>query len=159
MIVFDASTLILLAKIGILKMVLSKYHGIIPESVKAEVTFKKEMDAELIIQQIKNKHLVVEINPDKDKIKKILKDFPLGSGEAAALIIANEKGILFATDDGLAIKVCKIFGIKFVTAIHFLIEAGLKKSLAMAKLKLLQKYGRYSAEIIKNAGERIMKGN
>ena len=97
-------------------------------------------------------------NPSKDKMKHILKDFPLGRGEVAALIIAKRKDIVLATDDGLAIKVCKIFGIKFATAIHFLIGAGLDKSMAGAKLKMLKKYGRYSADIIKDAEERIMKG-
>ena len=158
MIVFDTSTLILLAKIDILQLVLNQYSGIIPEIVKGEVIYKNEMDTELIIQQIKDGNLAVEKNPSKDKMKHILKDFPLGRGEVAALIIAKEKDIVLATDDGLAIKVCKIFGVKFATAIHFLIGEGLDKSLTMAKLKLLKKYGRYSADIIKDAEERIRKG-
>ena len=158
MIVFDTSTLILLAKIDILQLVLHKYGGVIPESVKEEIIYKKAMDTELIVQQIKDGNLTLEKNPSKDKMKHILKDFPLGRGEVAALIIAKRKDIVLATDDGLAIKVCKIFGVKFATAIHFLIGAGLDKSLAMAKLKLLKKYGRYSADIIKDAEERIRKG-
>lgn len=158
MIVFDASTLILSAKIDILQLVLNKYGGVIPESAKEEILYKKAMDTELIVQQIKDGNLALEKNPSKDKMNHILKDFPLGRGEAAALIIAKEKGSVLATDDGLAIKVCKIFGVKFTTAIHFLIEAGLDKSMAGAKLKMLKKYGRYSAEIIKDAEERIMEG-
>ena len=155
MIVFDASTLILLAKIDLLQLVLNQYSGVIPEIVKEEVVYKDVIDAKLIIQQIKEGKLIVNKNPDKSKIKLILKDFPLGKGEAAAIIFAKEKDSVLATDDGLAIKVCKIFGIKFITAIHFLIEAKLEKSLAIAKLNLLQKYGRYSPEIIKDASERI----
>lgn len=155
MIVFDASTLILLAKIDLLQLVLNQYSGVIPEIVKEEVVYKDVMDAKLIIQQIKEGKLIVNKNPDKSKIKLILKDFPLGKGEAAAIIFAKEKDSVLATDDGLAIKVCKIFGIKFITAIHFLIEAKLEKSLAITKLNLLQKYGRYCPEIIKDASERI----
>jgi len=158
LIVFDASTLILLAKIDILQLVLNKYGGVIPESVKEEIIFKKAMDTELIVQQIKDGNLALEKNPNKDKMNHILKDFPLGRGEVAALIMAKEKDIVLATDDGLAIKVCKIFGVKFATAIHFLIGAGLDKSLAIEKLKLLKKYGRYSADIIKDTEERIRKG-
>jgi len=158
LIVFDASTLILLAKIDILQLVLHRYDGVMPESVKKEVIYKNEIDTELIVQQIKIGNLVVEKDPNKDEMKHILKDFPLGSGEVAALIIAKGKDAVLATDDGLAIKVCKIFGVKFATAIHFLIEADLDKSLAMAKLKLLKKYGRYSSDIIKDAEERIKKG-
>ncbi|MHB1275663.1 MAG: hypothetical protein ACYCXQ_08550 [Candidatus Humimicrobiaceae bacterium] len=155
MIVFDTSTLILLAKIDLLQLVLNQCSGVIPEIVKEEVVYKDFMDAKLIIQQIKEGKLIVNKNPDKSKIKLILKDFPLGKGEAAAIIFAKEKDSVLATDDGLAIKVCKIFGIKFITAIHFLIEAKLEKSLAITKLNLLQKYGRYCPEIIKDAPERI----
>lgn len=158
MIIFDTSTLILLAKIDILQIALRKYSGVIPEFIKEEVTYKKEIDTELIVQQIKDGNLIIKKNPVKDKMKQFLKDFPLGRGEVAALIIAKEKDIVLATDDGLAIKVCKIFGVKFATAIHFLIDAGLDKSLAMAKLKLLNKYGRYSSDIMKDAEERIRKG-
>jgi predicted nucleic acid-binding protein len=158
LIVFDASTLILLAKIDILQLVLNKYGGIMPESVKGEILFKKAIDTEIIVRQIKDGNLALEKNPSRDKMNHILKDFPLGRGEVAALIIAKEKGSVLATDDGLAIKVCKIFDVKFTTAIHFLIEAGLDKSMACAKLKMLKKYGRYSADIIKDAEERIMKG-
>ena len=155
-IIFDASTLILLAKIDLLQVVLRQYSGVIPELVKDEIIYKNAMDTKLIVQQIKEGNLIVNKNPAQDKIKLILKDFPLGSGEAAAFIIAKEKECLLATDDGLAIKVCKIFGVKFATAIHFLIKAGLEKSLSMAKLNLLKKYGRYSVEIVKDAEERII---
>jgi predicted nucleic acid-binding protein len=158
LIVFDASTLILLTKIGILQIVLHEYSGVIPEFIKEEVTYKNELDTKLIVQQIKDGNLIIEKNPNKDKMKQFLKDFPLGRGEAAALIIAKEKNIVLATDDGLAIKVCKIFGVRFTTAIHFLIEIGLDESLAIAKLKLLKKYGRYSSDIINDAEERIRKG-
>jgi predicted nucleic acid-binding protein len=158
LIVFDASTLILLAKIDLLQLVLRQYSGVIVEFVKEEIIYKNTMDTKLIIQQINEGNIIVDKNPNKDEMKHILKDFPLGRGEAAALIIAKEKNSLLATDDGLAIKVCKIFGVKFITAIHFLIGAGLDKSLATAKLKLLEKYGRYSEEIIKDAEERIRKG-
>lgn len=75
------------------------------------------MDTKIIVQQIKNGNIIVEKNPVKDTMQKILNDFPLGRGEVAALIIAKERNLLLATDDGLAIKVCKIFGIKFATSI------------------------------------------
>lgn len=158
MIIFDASTLILLAKIDLLRMVLNKYKGVIPEIVKKEIEYKEALDTKVIIQQIKEERLIVNKDPDKNKMKNICKDFPLGRGEAAALIFANERESVLATDDGLAIKVCKIFNIKFITAIHFLIEADLDKTRANAKLDLLKKYGRYSARIIKDAEKRIMKG-
>ena len=105
--------------------------------------------------QIKEKNITVIKNPVQVKMNLILKDFPLGRGEAAAFLIARDKDSVLATDDGLAIIVCKIFSVRFVTAIHFLINAHLDNSLALAKLELLKKYGRYSVQIIKDAEERI----
>ncbi len=136
MIVFDTSTLILLAKIDILPLVLKRYKGIIPQEVK-KALHKDTIDAKLISQQIKDGKLILSKNPDTKKVKLIYKEFTLGKGEAAALMVAKEENRLFAVDDGLAIKVCKIFNIKLVTAIHFLIGAGLDKKLTMAKLDLL----------------------
>ena len=156
MIIFDASTLILLAKIDLLRLVLNKYKGVIPETVKEEIEYKEAVDTKVVIQQINEGKLIVNKNPDKNKIKNILKDFPLGRGEAAALVIANEKDSILATDDGLAIKVCKILDVKFVTAIHFLIESDLDRSRTLAKLDLLEKYGRYSIKIIEDAEKRII---
>lgn len=158
MIILDASTLILLSKIDLLKPVLYKYEGIIPETVKKEVEYKEGMDTRAIIQLVKEGRLNLKADPDKKEINKICKDFPLGKGEAAALIIAKQNNYMMATDDGLAIKVCKIFNVRFITAIHFLIEADLKKDIAMVKLEMLKKYGRYSTRIIKDTEKRIMKG-
>jgi predicted nucleic acid-binding protein len=158
LIVFDASTLILLSKIDLLQKILGKYEGTIPETVKKEVEFKEGMDTRAIMQQIRDGRLEIKEEPDIKKIDKICQDFPLGKGEAASFTIAGQNNWTLATDDGLAIKVCKIFDIRFITAIHFLIGAGLKKDIAMAKLELLNKYGRYSTRIIEDAEKRIMKG-
>jgi len=158
LVIFDASTLILLSKIDLLQTVFEKYDGIIPETVKKEVEFKEGMDTKAILQQIRDGRLEIKEHPDTKEINKICQDFPLGKGEAAAFIIARQNNCALATDDGLAIKVCKIFGIRFITAIHFLIGADLKEDIAMTKLELLNKYGRYSTRIIEDAEKRIMKG-
>ena len=158
MVIFDASTLILLSKIDLLQTVLEKYEGIIPETVKKEVGFKEGMDTKAIIQQINRGRLELKEDPESKEVDKIYQDFPLGKGEATAFTIARQNNWALASDDGLAIKVCKIFDIRFITAIHFLIGTGLKGDIAMTKLELLTKYGRYSARIIEDAQKRIMKG-
>jgi len=45
----------------------------------------------------------------------------------------------------------KILEVKFITAIHLLIGANLDKPVSIAKLELLQEYGRYSMGIINEA--------
>jgi len=158
LIIFDASTLILLSKIDLLESVLYKYKGIIPDSVKKEVEYKKGMDTRAIIQHLKEGRLNLKADPDKKEMTKLCKDFPLGKGESTALIIAKQNNYMMATDDGLAIRVCKIFNVRFITAIHFLVEADLEKDIAILKLEMLNKYGRYSARIIEDTEKRIMKG-
>jgi predicted nucleic acid-binding protein len=158
LIIFDASTLILLSKIDLIQTVLNKYEGVIPETVKKEVEYKDGIDTRAIIQQIKEGKLVLKADPDRKEVDKICKDFPLGRGETAAFMIARQNDCALATDDGIAIKVCKIFNIRFITAIHFLIGADLKEDISLTKLELLEKYGRYSARIIEDAEKRIMKG-
>jgi len=158
MIIFDASTLILLAKIDILKTTLSQYKGVMTECVKEEINYKNDFDAKQISEQIIKGKIPVFKNPKQQKINQILNDFPLGKGEASALILAKENEGIIATDDGMAIKVSKILEVKFVTAIHFLIRLNLDKPVSLAKLELLQEYGRYSIKIINDAKERIIRG-
>ena len=101
------------------------------------------------------------LNPDppNNQVKKILKDFPVAKGEATAFLLAKRKKGILAIDDKVAIKICKVFSVPFVTAIHLLIEMKRKrkidKELSLAKLKLLKEYGRYSAEIMRDAIRRI----
>ncbi|KXB02116.1 hypothetical protein AKJ45_03705 [candidate division MSBL1 archaeon SCGC-AAA261F19] len=59
--------------------------------------------------------------------------------EAFAIVLARENDCRLATDDGQAIKVCKVFGLEFTTTIDFLIRAyqrnRLPRPIALEKLK------------------------
>lgn len=158
-VVFDSSTAILLAKIQLLAPVTGKLKAIFPESVKEETTRKKESYDSKLIAKLLGENKIEIAKAKKSKVKKLIKDFNIEKGEAEALEIAREKDAVLATDDGPCIKICKILDIKFATAIHFLIsmhENGLlDKEIAMEKLKLLEKYGRYGYDIIKDAKRKI----
>lgn len=88
-----------------------------------------------------------------------MEDFNIEKGEAEALEIAIDKNLTLATDDGPSIKACRILDVKFATAIHFLInfyeKRLLDKHIALEKLKILEKYGRYNYDIIKDAKRAI----
>jgi len=159
MVVFDTSTLILLAKIDVLRIVTETFSTALPKVVLSEATCKQTMDAEVISQLVDEKKIQVLENPSMDQIRYLMDRFPVATGETAAFIIARETNAVLATDDGIAIKMCKIFAVGFATAIHFLIEVSnrkcLEKETAAAKLELLERYGRYAPEIIQNATERI----
>jgi predicted nucleic acid-binding protein len=158
-IVFDASTLILLAKIGLLREIVDEAKIIIPEKVKTECTSKESIDALLISTLIKERKIEVEKAGNPKAVKKIQRDFRMGPGEAEALWLARRLDCPIAVDDGPTIKTCKVIGQKFTTAIHFLLNLAsrnrLELPMAIAKLDKLSVYGRYKREIIEDVMKRL----
>ncbi|KXB03731.1 hypothetical protein AKJ48_03670 [candidate division MSBL1 archaeon SCGC-AAA261O19] len=161
MIVFDASTLILLAKIQLLRTIASETKISIPPIIKEEVTRKETTDAKLIEQLIEEGRIKVIDIRAMEEVKKLKEDFSIEE-EAHAILLARERESTLATDDGQAIKVCKIFGLKFTTAIDFLIRAHerghLSKTIALEKLRKLEEYGYYRSLIIEFARNKIGGG-
>jgi predicted nucleic acid-binding protein len=92
---------------------------------------------------------------DRKLVAKLRADFSLGKGEAEAIALAfDEKAQLLGIDDKNGINACKLLGIAFTTAAGILIwsrEKGLlEASDALAKLAMLEKYGRYKASIVED---------
>ncbi len=69
-IVFDASTLILLAKTELLREVTDEVEIIIPEKVKTECLSKESIDAILISTLIKEKKIAIEKAGNPKAVKK-----------------------------------------------------------------------------------------
>ena len=163
MIVFNASTLILLAKVELLDTFLDAAgdKAVVPKEVEKECCEEKStVDALLIRRAIQEKKIAVQPLEDRRVYGKILADFPLGKGEAEALALAlSQKARLFATDDKTAIQASKLLKIPFTTAVDILVrmfEKGLlKKREAQLKLEGLGKYGRYRRDIIEDANSRL----
>lgn len=159
MIVFDVSTLILLAKVELLRLVVEAVEVVIPSVVETESTQKDTFDAGLIRALIEEGRIKVEAVEEPGRVKRMMEDSRLEEGEAQALDMARTKRAILATDDGLAIKGCKVLGVEFATAIHFLIRAyergAIDKELASAKLEKLKRYGRYEPRIIEDAKDRF----
>jgi predicted nucleic acid-binding protein len=162
-IVFDASTLILLAKIELLREITGEVKVIIPEKVKTECLSKKGIDALLISTLIKEKKIKVKKAGNAEAIKKIQLDFRIEVGEAEALWLARRLKCPIAVDDGPTIKACKVIDQRFTTAIHFLLnlvsQDRLELPMAIAKLEKLSHYGRYHREIIEDATKHLKGGN
>lgn len=161
-IVFDASTLILLAKIELLREITEKINVIIPEKVKSECLLKEGIDATLISTLIRETKIVVKKAGSAEAIKKIQQDFRIEAGEAESLWLARRLDCPIAVDDGPTIKACKVIGQRFTTAIHFLLSLAsqnrLEKDIALAKLEKLSTIGRYSKKIIGDATQRLKGG-
>ena len=162
-IIFDASTLILLAKIELLREITEEINVIIPEKVKSECLLKEGIDATLISTLIRETKIIVKKAGNAEAIKKIQHDFRIETGEAEALWLARRLDCAIAVDDGPTIKACKVIGQRFTTAIHFLLNLAsqnrLEKSMALAKLEKLSTIGRYSKKIIGDATQRLKGGN
>ncbi|WP_333652683.1 hypothetical protein [Dissulfurispira sp.] len=164
MVIFDASTLILLAKIDMLELFISSFQGkvLMPESVALEVGRAEYEDSPLIRKLLENKKISILKVKNKKQPDKLMSDFNIDKGEAEAISLAIQENIHFiATDDRNAIRACKMLKIEFITAIALLIRAYEKKLIdideALAKLQKLKSTGRYSESIIIDA-ERHLKG-
>ena len=162
MIVLDASTLILLAKIDLLPLLAEKTRLLIPEQVRREALAKPELyDARLIQGLLRTGTIQLVKDPGVKRCKRLQEDFALEAGETAALLVAKEKRLPLGTDDGPTIKAAKLMGVPFVTAIHVLVElhdkGRIDRDSALAKLERLQQVGRYSVQILEDARKRIQR--
>ena len=165
MIVFDASTLILLAKIDMLEVFISNFRGklLIPEKIKEEVFIRRQEETPLLRKLIENKKIIVLKAKDARLMKRLIEDFHIDTGEAEAIALAlQENASLIATDDRNAIRACKMLKVEFTTAIAILIRAYEKKLIdrdeALIKLQKLESFARYSQSIIEDAGKQIKGG-
>lgn len=160
-IVFDSSTLILLAKTELLGIVSEDTQVIAPKMVRTECAAKDTFDAKLISALVNNRKIEV-VTADKQFVNKLSRDFKIHAGEAEALALALKKQLPLAVDDLLTIKACKILNVRFATAIHFLInitEKGrINREMAIIKLEKLSLYGRYNRRILDDAAKRLKGG-
>src|SRR5574337_30407 len=165
MIVFDSSTIILLAKTDMLDLFISNFLGkvLIPERVMTEVGKEHREELPVIEKLIKDKKIDVLKIRNVTQIKKLMEDFTIDQGEAEAITLALKEGInVIATDDRNAIRACKMLKINFVTAIAILVRAFEKNLIdrdsAFIKLQKLQAVGRYSKAILKDATKQLKGG-
>lgn len=158
-IVFDSSTLILLAKIDVLRIVADNHQFSIPELVRSECTVKDSFDAKMISVLINKGQIKVVKIEKPHSLNALCKDFNIHKGEAEALTLALQKKCPLAVDDLPTIKACKILDHKFVTAMHFLINLVESRRIdvesGLVKLEKLSYFGRYNNRIIADAVKRI----
>ena len=159
MIVLDASTLILIAKIDLLDIFLSTVGQkvAVPEEVARECcSAKKTLDALMIQKALDGSRIKVMTARKRKLVAKLTLDFSLGKGEAEAIALAvNQKAQLVGIDDKCGMNACKLLGIQFTTALGILVrscERGLiHRGSALTKLDALAVWGRYQGSIIEHA--------
>jgi predicted nucleic acid-binding protein len=162
--IFDSSTLILLAKSELLDVFLDDFQGrpLLPKAVEDESTFDlSRPDGLLIEQRIREGRLIIEEVRQPKVLNRLTQDFRLGAGEAEALVLALEKeeGAVVATDDRNAIRACKVLRIGFVTSLGILVRSVEKGLLTQddgrRALGRLKTYGRFRDEIIEEIARQI----
>jgi predicted nucleic acid-binding protein len=154
--VADSSALILLAKCGLLDIVCDLFEVVVPSAVMAEVAsrdlIRNYPDAALISDLISRGTMQVENPVGADSSLPI----SLHQGEQDALLLAlQRKGVLFATDDGKAIKAARFLRVPFIVSPKMVVELFRLKRISFKKarqsLEKLGRIGRYSPEIIADA--------
>ena len=99
-------------------------------------------------------------NPDSTD--RLTLPLSLHKGEEDALLLAVKLGrLLFATDDGKAIKAARFFKVRFITTPKIVVELFRLQKISFKKargsLEKLGKIGRYSPEIIADALVSLME--
>ena len=163
MFIFDASTLILIAKTEILDRFLGDVglDVAIPLEVEKECCgVKKSLDALMIQKTLDESRIIVIAVKDRKLVTKLQGDFGLGSGEAEAIALAlAEKARIVGIDDKNGINACKLLGVAFTTAIGILVRMREKRLLtineALVKLETLAKHGRYKRSILEDARRKL----
>lgn len=166
MFVFDASTLILIAKAELLDLFLAgfKLKVAIPGEVEKECCgAKKTLDALTIQKALDESRMKVIAVKNRKLVAKLQADFSLGKGEAEAIALAvTEKAQLLGIDDKNGINACKLLGVAFTTAVGILVRSREKgligRSSALAKLETLANFGRYKNSIIEDVRSRLEAG-
>ncbi|MBN2495357.1 MAG: hypothetical protein JXR96_12250 [Deltaproteobacteria bacterium] len=157
--VWDASSLILLAKTTVLRELGTGIGIIISPEVKSECLAKPTFDAALIEALIDEGRIQIERPVPARAVRKLMRDFRIQRGEAEALWLARSSDRPLAVDDGPTIKACRILGVPFATALHFLIrlrsEGRLDHRTALVKLDKLVACGRYGRRIVEDARRRL----
>jgi predicted nucleic acid-binding protein len=162
-VIFDSSTLILLAKAELLDIFLDDFSGtpLLPIAVEEESTCDlSRPDGLLIRQRIREGLLAVEGIREPQVCARLAQDFRLGLGEAEALGLALEKQeAVIATDDRNAIQACKVLRIRFVTSLGILVRAVEKGLLTrndgLRVMERLRSYGRFRDQMIEEVARQI----
>ncbi|MBI2139841.1 hypothetical protein HYU14_02875 [Candidatus Woesearchaeota archaeon] len=164
--VADACTIILLAKAGILEIAMDSFDVAIPEEVYNEVAEGKAHGAEdaFLLERLKNnKKFSLVIPRNKFMVEKIMMDFSMGKGEAAAVVFALEaKTDALATDNRQGRKVARINNIPLIGSISIITGLCKMKKIAKGKaieaIEVLREEGWFEEYLIEEAKEEISHG-
>ncbi|MDW7726428.1 MAG: hypothetical protein SCH70_04840 [Candidatus Methanoperedens sp.] len=163
MLIFDSSSMILLAKAGVLEKLVAHREAVIPVLIYTEAVIrgkdKGREDAYRIESLIKSGKIKVQ-EPNKSTCIEIRDLFGLHAGERDVLVLAKDMNIkCIVCDDKKAINAAKVLRFKFTTALNIIVAMCLKseitKSEAEEMIDNLDEFGWYNNRIIKKARQDL----
>ena len=159
LLVADASSLILLAKTGVLSVLVEAATVLVPSSVHEEVCGPAHVhlyvDAALVKEMVAEGSLsVLEVSLEREL------PVALGRGERDAILLYfQEEADAVLSDDGRAIRACKLLGVNYIPSPRMVLELHgeglLSRVRARSALEKLARFGRYSPDIISASFERL----
>ncbi len=163
--VLESSSMILLAKVSLLKGLLLEFDEVVisQEVYRESVSRSKELgydDALITENLVKGEIIKIKGVKDEQMVKNLMEDFNINKGEAESLVLAQEENSdLIAVDDHQAIKICGILELPFTQAIHIVISMveleKITKDNAIEAIRKLEEYGWYADWIIEDAKREI----
>lgn len=161
MIAIDSSSLILMAKLGILDKIIKSLQKrlVVTNHIYDETAKTETFDAKIINKRTEEKTIAKKGVRSIQLFTKIKHDFNLGNGEAEAITFCMENKTGLITDDKKAMNACRLLRIKFITVLNLLLRL-YKKNLitkieANLYLKKLKIFGRYTDEILQKVAEEL----
>lgn len=160
--IVDSSSLILLAKCGLLELVCKRFRLFVPLAVVNEVASERLVkmypDAALISELITKDAITVQT----PSVAQFTIPISLHLGEEQALILAKEvESSVLVTDDGKAIKASKFLRIPFIISPKIVTELFRLGSISLHEarrsIEKLGRIGRYSPEIVADALVSMME--
>ena len=159
-IISDTSPLIFLAKLGLLNELCDRFRIEIPQEVSLEATSRKEFPDARTIQALIDTNRIRVKKISSIEITAFQKEWGLGKGEAAAILLTLSRKSVIITDDYSAMRVAKIFHCSFVTTPVLISELCDQKilsiELALAKLAALKDYAWISPEILEDIKKSLI---
>ncbi|MBI2550546.1 hypothetical protein HYV83_05205 [Candidatus Woesearchaeota archaeon] len=167
LLVCDASTLILLQKIGLLERIARTYTVRVTRHVYHEAVEKgkvKGIPDAYALEAAFTKGLIGKEQPKKvEKVKELMAKFGTAKGESETIALCLEtKGAIAGVDDRKAMNICNIYGLPFVTALTLVVAAkdvGIITGIAAKEMaEKLRVYGRYKDELVNEALKTLESG-
>jgi len=160
-IIGDATSLILLAKAGLLELLVDRNKSVVPKLVYEEVAKGKDKGREdsMLIERLVAENKILVMRVDKSTKSKIEKLFNLKRGELEVISLAFGKKDTILTDDKKCLNAAKALKINFINSLDVIValyrNGAISRARALESIDVLEEYGWYAKNLIKNYREAL----